>query len=415
MRDGASVLLPAVPYDDDPDDDLAGSGPLLPPEDRLWRHPSELHLLATPTPPPPGRPASPSSPWAVAVGAAAVGALVAVAAVALLSDGPGVRIVQREVVQQVAVTTADLGAFGVTSGVAAVAEQIAPAVARVEVPDGDGGSRSASGVVFRDDGYLLTSALVVGTAGEVAVVLAGDVLAGEVVGADPETDVAVVRVDGAGLPTAVLGTAAGLRVGQPVVAVGSPRGLRGGPSVTTGIVSGVQRRIDRDGGPALHGMVETDAPVHAGSAGGAVVDASGAVVGIVAGVAGDGTGPGLAVAVPIDVARAVAADIVADGHAHHVWLGIEGVDMTAAAAEERGVDGGALVEGVVDGSPADDAGLAGGDVIVAVDGRPVASMSALVVALRGHDPGDDVELRCVRDGDDMVVTVTLVEKPDPDE
>jgi S1-C subfamily serine protease len=400
-----------VPLDDDPDDDLSGSGPLLPPEDRLWRHPSELSL-AGPDPtgwlvdgPAPARPV-----WGVALGSGMVGALVAIAAVALFADGAGTRIVQREVIERVAVTSVDVGLTARPPGVVDIAARVSPAIARVDVA----GARSGSGVLFRDDGYLMTNAHVVEDGGDVIVVLAdGEEHEGEVVGLDHETDIAVVHVDGERLPTAVLGTAEGLQVGETAVAIGSPLGLRGGPSVTAGVVSALGRRVDRsDGEPALHDMIQTDAPIQPGSSGGALVDATGAVVGITTAIAISEVGAeGLGFATPIDLARAVAEDIVATGEAHHVWIGVEGMDVDAG---DDGPDHGALVHRVLPGSPAAEVGLAEGDVIVAVAGRDVATMSALVVALRRQRPGDEVEVVYVRDGRPRTVTVTLEEKPTGD-
>jgi S1-C subfamily serine protease len=404
--------------DDDPDDELSGSGPLLPPEDRLWRHPSELHhagpdptgwLVDGPLEP------APRSLWPVAMGSGVVGALVAVAAVALFADGMGTRIVQREVVERVAVTPIDVGIGGPDpSGVVDIAARVSPAIARIEVEGGATGSGSGSGVLFRDDGYLMTNAHVVDGGGDVTVVLTdGEEHGADVVGTDDETDIAVVHIDGHDLPTAVLGTAVGLQVGEAAVAIGSPLGLRGGPSVTAGVVSALGRRIDRpDGRPPLHDMIQTDAPIQPGSSGGALVDASGAVVGITTAIAVSEVGAeGLGFATPIDLARAVAEDIVLTGRAHHVWIGVEGMDLGADEADDRGVDGGVYVERILPDSPAEAAGLAHGDVIVALDGRPVTTMSALVVGLRDHDPGDEVLLVYDREGRSRTVTVTVVEKP----
>jgi S1-C subfamily serine protease len=120
---------------------------------------------------------------------------------------------------------------------------------------------------------------------------------------------------------------------------------------------------------------------------------------------------GLGFAVPVDVARSVAEEIITTGRAVHVWLGVTGSDLDRRSAEELGVRGGARVEQVVDGSPADEAGVVPSDVVVAVEEEPVASMSALVIALRERDPGDEVALEVLRDGDRRQVTVSLVERP----
>jgi S1-C subfamily serine protease len=176
-----------------------------------------------------------------------------------------------------------------------------------------------------------------------------------------------------------------LAVGQPVVAIGSPLGLAGGSSVTTGVVSALGREVEAEG-TSLLDMVQTDAAISPGSSGGALVDGTGAVIGITTAVGVSEVGAeGLGFAVPVDVARSV--------------------------AEELGVWGGARVEQVVDGSPADEAGVVPSDVVVAVEEEPVASMSALVIALRERDPGDEVALEVLRDGDRRQVTVALVERP----
>jgi S1-C subfamily serine protease len=142
------------------------------------------------------------------------------------------------------------------------------------------------------------------------------------------------------------------------------------------------------------------------------VDGTGAVIGITTAVGVSEVGAeGLGFAVPVDVARSVAEEIITTGRAVHVWLGVTGSDLDRRSAEELGVRGGARVEQVVDGSPADEAGVVPSDVVVAVEEEPVASMSALVIALRERDPGDEVALEVLRDGDRRQVTVALVERP----
>jgi S1-C subfamily serine protease len=159
-------------------------------------------------------------------------------------------------------------------------------------------------------------------------------------------------------------------------------------------------------------MVQTDAAISPGSSGGALVDGTGAVIGITTAVGVSEVGAeGLGFAVPVDVARSVAEEIITTGRAVHVWLGVTGSDLDRRSAEELGVRGGARVEQVVDGSPADEAGVVPSDVVVAVEEEPVASMSALVIALRERDPGDEVALEVLRDGDRRQVTVALVERP----
>jgi S1-C subfamily serine protease len=235
------------------------------------------------------------------------------------------------------------------------------------------------------------------------------------VGIDQLTDIAVLRIgpakDGRPHPTAVLGTAADLAVGQPVVAIGSPLGLAGGSSVTTGVVSALGREVEAEGA-SLVDMVQTDAAISPGSSGGALVDDTGAVIAITTAIGVSDVGAeGLGFATPIDVARSVAEDIITTGRAVHVWLGVQGSDLDHRTAEDLGVEGGARVEDVVDGSPAAEAGVVPTDVIVAVEDEAIASMSSLVISLREREPGDEVSLDVVRDGDHREVVVGLVERP----
>jgi putative serine protease PepD len=395
-----------------PDDDSAADdgpfGPLLPPDDRLWRHPSELSWDA----PRPVEPQRPLRPWAVALVSGVTGAVLAVGLAALVGalDGD----VPERVVERVPVEN-ELGAFarlGVPDGVPAVADRVGPSVVRLDVA-ADGSTLTGSGVVF-DDGTVVTSAHVVADATTVTLVLAdGTALPATVVGTDRLTDVAVVAVADQHVSAvrwvpAVLGTATDLEVGQPAIAVGSPLGLTGEPSVTVGVVSGLHRRVDADG-VVLHDMIQTDAPVARGSSGGALSDAAGVVVGITTALAGTEPGlDGLAFATPIDVARRVAEDLLADGDVERPWLGIEGADAGRTLASS---DGGVDVVTVVPAAPADAAGIEAGDVIVAFDGQRVRSMSELVVALRRRAPGDVVPVHVQRGEHVVSLEVLLGERP----
>jgi S1-C subfamily serine protease len=294
---------------------------------------------------------------------------------------------------------------------------------------------AGSGVIFRSDGHLLTSAAVVGDATSVRVILdSGREVGGRVVGSDPDTDTAVVKLEGDGpFPTAVLGTADDLRVGQQVVALGWPVGLVGGPSVTVGVISALHRSVPRGaGGGMLFDMVQTDARVPTGWPGGALLDSSGSVIGITTSVGtigtGTGTGTGGAAgpstvavsdtggfgfAVPIDLARAIADQIITSGRVTGVWLGVQGSDLDWVSAARLSVPGGALVGEVMSGSPADRAGLSASDIVVGLDGAPVTSMGQLVAALRRHRAGDTVRVDLVRDQQPMSMVVVLVERPTP--
>jgi S1-C subfamily serine protease len=392
---------------DDPTDDVAFSVP-PPLDDRLWRHPSELRVLGL-IPPDRRR----SALWRTLL-AGVAGAVVTLLVLALLGrldhgDDRSAPAVIRQAARPALAPVAESG------NVVRIAAEVRPAIAKVRVQSA-GSASSGSAVLYRDDGHLLTNAHVVEGADSVEVSLAdGSTREARVVGTDELTDIAVLRIPAAPAgdpyPTAVLGTAADLAVGQPVVAIGSPLGLAGGSSVTTGVVSALGREVEAEG-TSLLDMVQTDAAISPGSSGGALLDGTGAVIGITTAVGVSEVGAeGLGFATPVDVARSVAEDIITSGRAVHAWIGVQGSDLDSRSAEHLGVRGGARVEQVVDGSPADEAGVTPSDVIVAVGQEEVSSMSGLVVALREREPGDQVALEVVRDGDRRQVTVGLVERP----
>jgi S1-C subfamily serine protease len=388
----------------DEDDERGSTGPLLPPEDRLWRHPSELGVE---------RPRQPTTGrvWSTALIASLAGAAVATGAIAFVNGMPP-RVVERQVIEKVAVQPVTSGRDN-ASGVVGIASRLSPAIVRLDVRAGEEVG-AGSGVLFRDSGELLTNAHVVESADRIDVVLAdGRRLAGEVVGLDHLTDIAVVRItggEGEPFPTAALGTAANLRVGEPAIAIGSPLGFAGGPSVTTGVISALGRRVDNPGGEPFHDLIQTDAPIAPGSSGGALVDQSGAVIGITT-VITMAEGAQFGFAVPIDIAHDVADDIITIGKALHVWLGIEGNDLPAEYATAMDVDGGAVVHEVMPASPASAAGLVVDDVVVRLGDAEISSMSALVVALRDHEPGEAVEVTYMREGVPKRAMVTLMERP----
>jgi S1-C subfamily serine protease len=279
---------------------------------------------------------------------------------------------------------------------------------------GNGLEGSGSGVLFRSDGHVLTNQHVVDGADDITVVMSdGEEHAAKLVGADPDTDIAVVKIDGDNHPTAALGTATGLKVGHQAIAIGSPLGLAGGPSLSVGVVSALGRQVDsRGGGPPLLDMIQTDAPIAPGSSGGALLDNGGAVIGITTAIAVSEVGAeGLGFATPIDIARDVAEQLITTGEVVHVWLGVEGEDLDNQRARELGVEGGALIRRVRENSPADKAGVEARDVITSIEDKPVESMAGVVVALRNRKPGQVVRIGITRDKKPMTVTATLVERP----
>jgi putative serine protease PepD len=278
---------------------------------------------------------------------------------------------------------------------AAVARALTPSVVQIETGVGLG-----SGVIYEAGGLILTAAHVVdGAAGDVTVRLAnGTRLDGEVVGADDRTDVAVVRVQGSGLTPASLAIGKRLRVGQTAVAIGSPFGLEG--SVTAGIVSAIDRSVNLDGGFSVS-MIQTDAPINPGNSGGALADSRGRVIGINDAIRSDsGVNSGVGFAIPIDTAASVAEALVNGEEPAIGFLGVSGTEPASGP-------GGALVLEVVPGSPAAGSDLEPGDLITALDGDAVESMSDLGARIRAIAPGTEVTLTVERDGQTREITVTL--------
>lgn len=400
----------------EPDDgfgDDEPASPLLPPDDRLWRHPSEM-TAGRRRPSGGSRSAGPRA-WPIGLLSGLVGSLLT-AGIMVASGGfddeparSAPAAVERVVVPEAATVAAPPAA----SSVVDIAERARPAIVQIRVGGGRGRG-SGSGVVFRSDGHVFTNHHVVEGARRLTVVMASGVEeAARLVGSDPETDIAVLKVNRNDLPIATLGSASGLRIGQMAVAIGSPLGLAGGPSVSVGVVSALGRQLEGSAGLPLLDMIQTDAPIAPGSSGGALVDESGAVIGITTAIAVSAVGAeGLGFATPIDIARHVGAQLITTGKVRHPWLGIEGVDLEPAAAKAMGVTGGAVVREIVPGSPAARAGIAKGDVVMAVDRAAVRSMGGLKVLLRSHQPGDRVSLSVRRDQGERTVEVELAERPD---
>ena len=299
-------------------------------------------------------------------------------------------------------------------------------------PQPDGATASGSGFVIDDEGHILTNAHVVQGAGDIQVTLGEDEdpVDAELVGKDTSTDVAVLQVDpdDTELHPLTLGSSSELQVGDPVVAIGNPFGLE--RTVTTGIVSALQRQIKAPNGFTISDVVQTDAAINPGNSGGALLDQNGQVIGINSQIAtaGGGGSVGVGFAVPIDTARDVANQILDTGEVEHAFLGISGADLTPEIADALNLDveEGALVQRVVADGPADQAGIeagdqqvavggqqivAGGDVITAVDGESVTAMDDVIAAVNTKQAGDEVTLQVNRDGDTQDVTVELDERP----
>jgi putative serine protease PepD len=402
---GPAGSVPAVDRTGDDDDDVDGGLPLSPPlhpDDRLWRHPSELASagvpLAAQQDPEGGRTRGTTGRWLPVVLAGTVGALLA-AGLLTLTGGLG-----GDATEPAAVAPSSTLALAISSpvappGLADLAERLEPSLFAVTATSPDGRATRGSGVAIRSD-HVLTAARVVGDAREVQVLVRGHGRRATVVGADPDTDLALLSVEGGGLVPAAWGEAAALRPGDPAFTVSSPPASEPGPTVTAGIVSGIARTMAY-AGTELRGLLQLDRPVPPEGGGGALLDRAGALVGITLSAPFGSAAFGYAV--PAEVAREVSRQLLTRGRVTHTWLGVEGGD--------RGMNGGAVVQRVKPGSPAARSGLQDGDVVTEVNGDSTPTMATLLAELRLHQPGDTVRLRVLRGEQPMEVLVTLADRP----
>lgn len=306
------------------------------------------------------------------------------------------------------VTVSGSNATAAACPAATVADRALPSVVTVHASSGQAGG-SGSGVVIRSGGYILTNNHVISVAaggGTLSIMRSdGETTNATIVGRDPLTDLAVIKATNvSNLPAITLGKSDSLQVGEPVVALGSPLGLTS--TVTAGIVSALDRyvRVPSENGQAAHlvGAIQTDASINPGNSGGALVDCNASLVGInTAGATLPNTGGGsigLGFAIPVDLARGVADELIADGRVNRPGFGMQIQTIPHELAHLTGGSAGLFVEAVTAGGPADRAGLRPGDVIVDVDGQPAESVDALVVKTLEMQPGDVVNLTYERRG-----------------
>jgi S1-C subfamily serine protease len=297
------------------------------------------------------------------------------------------------------------------------------------LPDGQRSAAQGSGVVIDTEGRILTNAHVIDAQDSVTVAFSdGRTARARVLGKDDSTDLALLDVDlpASALHPVPLGSSSALQVGDWVLAIGAPFGYD--LSASVGIVSGLDRQIQSPNGFTISGAVQTDAAINHGSSGGALLDDRGRLIGITAQIADSGVdgNVGVGFAIPIDTATRVVAELEKGGKVTHAWLGISGADAAELAAQTgSGPDRGAVVTGIVSGSPAAKAGLkagssggaggltcVGGDVITAVDGRRVDEMGDLQQAVSAAAPGTTLTLTVTgADGKERQVKVTLAAQP----
>jgi serine protease DegQ len=274
-------------------------------------------------------------------------------------------------------------------------------------------SSLGSGVIVSAAGYILTNHHVVEAADEIEVALSdGKKLAAQVVGADPETDLAVLRVQGNGLPTITFGDSDRLRVGDPVLAIGNPFGF--GQTVTSGIVSALGRRGLEI--TTFENFIQTDAAINPGNSGGALVDARGDLVGINTAIySRTGNSLGIGFAIPVSTAKSVLEQIVKTGTVTRGWIGVEVQEITPPLAQTFGLGEarGTLIAGVLRGGPADRAGVKPGDVLTAINGVPVGDPPAMLNVVAALVPGSSAKMSLLRESKPVEVTITVGRRPKP--
>ena len=269
---------------------------------------------------------------------------------------------------------------------------------------------SGSGVVYDNQGHIITNNHVVEAGSTFEIVLSdGRVYPAVLVGTDPTTDLAVLSITAQNLEAVALGSSDALTVGDPAVAVGSPLGLDGGPSLTVGVISAFGRLVQTDATTNLFGMLQTDAPITSGSSGGALVDGAGRLVGITTAVGVSDVGiEGIGFATPVEVVRRVANEIIADGGASSPYIGIRGETGFSDTNDGGSAPIGVLIASVEPDTAAALAGLAEGDIIAAINGETIKTMNELVALLRRYGAGDTIEVSL--DGGSMI-NVTLGQRP----
>ncbi|GAC1537202.1 MAG: hypothetical protein NVS3B12_20980 [Acidimicrobiales bacterium] len=409
-------------FDDEPEDDRS-SAPLLPPDDRLWRHPSEQRLLASPVAPMTTSPISggvtlervaESRRRSVALLAGVVGALLT-AGVGYATGGVRTRTVpvpalERDLLSPV-VTFANAAAPG--DFVAGAREVRSSCV--VLIAHDPHGMRMSAGVVVRSDGVLLTTAHTVTAAQSITATVGGTRHVGaHIVAVDATSDLAVLKLDGHAYDAAPLGSALDLRVGDPLVVLRPPQGdpmtdVDADVPGDQASVEGLGRDITGPGGTQLADMMAVATTQAPSLVGGPLLDRHGAVIGIT--MALGPAGRSLEYVTPIDLARAIEQQLLSAGRVVPVWLGVEGVDLTPDRARALGVAGGAVVTKISAGGPAQSAGLRSGDVVVGLDGRVVSSMANLIMALHARQPSTRVELAVNRDGAERTLLAQLAPRP----
>ena len=304
-----------------------------------------------------------------------------------------------------------------------IVKTVAPSVARVTTelvgaaafgaaplpPRGAG-----TGIVLDEDGHILTNSHVIEGAETISATLHdGETYDARVVGLDPATDLAVIKISADGLAPAALGESANLLAGEDVIAIGYVMGLPGAPSVSKGVVSAVGRHVNTAGNFTLVDLIQTDAAINSGNSGGPLVNSRAEVVGVNTAIVRGVQGVGFAI--NIDGAKEVSAQLIANGFVRRGYVGVLPVTLNPLSAAQLGLDEdmeGVLLRRVLPNTPAADAGLLQGDIILAMDGNDLPNTGELSKFLMTRAPGEVVETDILRDGEEMTLEITLGTRPD---
>ena len=308
---------------------------------------------------------------------------------------------------------------GTPTPASSIAKKVVPSIVTVEV--GTSGNAvefdavaSGSGVVLTDDGFIITNHHVIEDTSRARVTFQdGRVYAADVVGSDPLTDLAVLAIDANGLVPIQIGTSSDLSIGDPAIAVGNPLGLRGGASLTVGVVSAFDREVFV-GSDRLFGMLQTDAPITQGSSGGALVDDKGELIGITSAIGVSSAGAeGIGFAIPVELVTRITNEIIATGDVRHAFLGVTLFDELEEQADGARVPVGTNITSFV-GNPsaALGAGLQVGDRIVRFDDTVVRTLDDVIIGVRQYRVGDVVEVEVERNGERLTTLISLGDRGD---
>ncbi len=282
-------------------------------------------------------------------------------------------------------------------------------------PEEEPNSSLGSGVLVSSEGYILTNHHVISGANDIDIALAdGRKLKAQLIGSDPETDIAVLKIEAKQLPNPItLGKVESVHVGDVVLAIGNPFGV--GQTVTSGIVSALGR--DHVGINTFENFIQTDAAINPGNSGGALIDTRGNLIGINTAIySSNGGSMGIGFAIPINLAKQVMESILANGSVTRGWIGVEPQNLSKELSESLGLPGntvGVLLSGVLEGGPAARGGVKPGDVLIAVNGNPIKDVRGLLNQVAQITPGNQAKLTILRKGKEMELTAQIGKRPKP--